>query len=98
VYSRGTGRDREQIQRRAEDRISNGYSRPLRCLGGNCPRCVKARASQFSVSISPMDAYLGNAADFRIADMSGRSMCTHVELLCSLLYQLQNGVAVVVFG
>jgi hypothetical protein len=39
----GTGWNRHQIQRRAEDRISNGdsYFIPLRCLGGNCPRCAE---------------------------------------------------------
>lgn len=59
MYSRGTGRDRDQIQRRAEDRISNGYSLPLRCLGGICPRCVKPEPVGVNVSISPKDGYGG---------------------------------------
>jgi hypothetical protein len=50
------------------------------------------------VVIGPKDGCLGNAAGFRIAEMSGRSMLYVEPTEHPLLHQLQNGVAAVVFG
>jgi hypothetical protein len=51
----GTGWNRHQIQRRAEDRISNGDSllRTAAVPGGELSTLRRARTSQLNVSIGP---------------------------------------------